>query len=255
MSKPNYKIYATLIDAFNDYLNSDDVWLRYWGHSETPPHTMEEFHDMQFNDLINRINRLPFKSEAASKGTAFNELVDCLIEYRKTDMMDVEVVRNGFNQPIAFNVTLDGYFFTFPYEQVKEFADYYKGAVTQYLCKAPIETKNGIVELYGYIDELLPNSVHDIKTTNSYTFPKFKEHIQHIAYPYCLNASGEASVSKFEYNILCWKDGQTYTEEYHYVPERDIPILRNRLNDLTSFLNDNKDLITDKKIFAKDEQD
>ncbi len=255
MSKPDYKIYATLIDSFTDFLKSDEIWLQYWGNSETPPHTMEEFHEIQFAGLINRINRVPFKSEAASKGTAFNELVDCIVEHRKSNIMEVEVMRDGNGSPIAFLVNIDGFTFSYPYKQVKEFSDYYKGALTQVLCKAPIETENGIVEVYGYIDELLPDSIHDIKTTNSYVFPKFKDHIQHIAYPYCLNESGEASVNKFEYNILCWKDGQTYTEEYHYVPERDIPILRNKLNDLTSFLNDNKKLITDKKIFAKDEQD
>jgi len=251
-SKPDYKVYATLLDVFNDYVNSDEVWLRYWGQSPMPPHTMEEFHDIQFNNLISRINRMPFKSEAASKGTAFNELVDCLVEHRNTDKMEVEVIRNGFNQPIALNAQLDGFSFTFPYEQVKEFADYFKGAITQYLCKAPIETDNGVVELYGYIDELMPDCVHDIKTTGNYCYPKFKEHAQHLVYPYCLNESGDAKVNRFEYNILCWRNGQTYTEEYSYVPERDIPVLRQRVTDFTAFLNDNKDLITDKKIFAEE---
>lgn len=256
MYKPDYKIYATLIDAFDDYLNSDDIWLKYWGRSIQPPHTMEEFHEKQFQSMIDRINRVPFKSEAASKGTAFNELVDCLIEHRNTDIMKVVVERDQLGNPTSLVAQMDDYEFKFPYVQVKEFADYYKGALTQVLCKAPIETENGIVELYGYIDELMPDCVHDIKTTGSYEYPKFKNHAQHLAYPYCLNTSGEAMVSKFEYNILCWKDNKTYTEEYNYVPERDIPILRSKLNDLTAFLNDNKHLITDKKIFAKDgEQD
>ena len=76
----NYCIYATLLDAYWGYLNSDVIWEKYWGWSENPPHTPEEFHELQFQELIDRINRKPFDSEAADKGTAFNELVDALIE-------------------------------------------------------------------------------------------------------------------------------------------------------------------------------
>ena len=90
MQQPNYRIYATLLDAFWGYLNSDVIWDKYWGWSENPPHTPEEFHEQQFQELINRINRKPFDSEAADKGTAFNELVDALIENRKPNGMDVE---------------------------------------------------------------------------------------------------------------------------------------------------------------------
>ena len=75
----NYCIYATLLDAFWGYLNSDVIWDKYWGWSENPPHTSEEFHEQQFHELIDRINRKPFDSEAADRGTAFNEIIDCMI--------------------------------------------------------------------------------------------------------------------------------------------------------------------------------
>ena len=42
--------------------------------------------------LIDRINRKPFDSEAADKGTAFNEVIDCMIENRKSETVQVEKI-------------------------------------------------------------------------------------------------------------------------------------------------------------------
>ena len=74
--QPNYRIYATLLDSYFNYLNSDVIYERYYGWSENPPYTEEEFRQKQFQELIDRINRRPFDSEAADKGTAFNEVID-----------------------------------------------------------------------------------------------------------------------------------------------------------------------------------
>ena len=41
--QPKFKFYATLLDAFTGYLRSDAIYERYWGFSENPPHTPEEF--------------------------------------------------------------------------------------------------------------------------------------------------------------------------------------------------------------------
>lgn len=79
MQQPKYRFYATILDAFWNYLNSDIVYARYWGFSENPPHTEDEFHELQFQELIDRINRKPFDSEAADRGTAFNEI--CLVHF------------------------------------------------------------------------------------------------------------------------------------------------------------------------------
>lgn len=92
MNKVNYKFYATLLDAFKNYVDSDIIYQRYWGFSENPPFSEEEFHEQQFQELIDRINRKPFDSEAADKGTAFNEVIDCMIENRKSETVKVEKV-------------------------------------------------------------------------------------------------------------------------------------------------------------------
>lgn len=65
--QPNYRIYATLLDSYFNYLNSDVIYERYYGWSENPPCTEEEFRQKQFQELIDRINRKPFDSEAADK--------------------------------------------------------------------------------------------------------------------------------------------------------------------------------------------
>ena len=249
--QPNYKVYATLLDNFWGYLNSDVIYYRYWGFSENPPHTEEEFHEQKFQDLINTINRVPFESEAADKGTAFNEIIDALIEKRKPNNMDVERSEDGF-----YVVKYKDYTFNFPIEVCKKLSEYYNGAITQERVEAILPTKYGDVLVYGLIDELMPMSVHDIKTTGSYSVGKFKENHQHLVYPYALLQNGN-DVRLFEYNVVEWSRGGgvngVYTETYVFEQDRDIPILRDHVEQLIEFLEENRHLITNKKIFGEDE--
>ena len=218
--QPEYRFYATLLDAFTDYLNSDNIYERYWGWSDNPPLTPEEFRQKQFEELIDRINRVPFDSEAADRGTAFNEVVDCIVEHRKSEIMQVESVKETFIERVCNNlpgyddckkdhcekcpfykeeerervISIDAVYnnrkFSFRPSLCREFADYYKGALTQQRVSALLPTCFGPVEVYGVIDELLPLSVHDIKTTSSYYVGKYRDHWQHVVYPYCLMQGG-----------------------------------------------------------------
>ena len=240
--RPKFKFYATLLDAFSNYLRSDAIYERYWGFSENPPHTPEEFKEQQFQSLIDTINRVPFDSEAADRGTCFNEIVDALIENRKPNGVEVERVDG-----VLYRASYNERTFDFPIALCLEFANYYKGALTQQRVEAILPTCFGEVLVYGVIDELMPLSIHDIKTTGNYYVGKFKDHWQHIVYPYCLMRNG-GDVRLFEYNITDFKN--TYTESYTFVPERDIPILTDHCEGFIRFLNDNRDLITDKKIFG-----
>ena len=143
--------------------------------------------------------------------------------------------------------------FVFPISLCREFANYYKGALTQQRVEAILPTAYGNVLVYGLIDELMPTSVHDIKTTGSYTVGKFKDHHQHLVYPYALMKNG-SDVRTFEYNIVEFNKGgyvvDTYTETYVFNPERDIPILTNHCEEFIRFLEENRALITDTKIFG-----
>lgn len=253
--QPSYKLYATLLDAFYDYIHSDVIWQKYWGWSEKPPHDSEEFHKLQFQELINRVNRVPFDSEAADKGTCFNELVDALIENRKPKDIEIERVTDD-NSNMWYRAIYNNRTFTFPVSLCTEFSNYFKGALTQQRVEAILPTAYGNVLVYGLIDELMPTTVHDIKTTGSYTVGKFKNHFQHLVYPYALIQNGN-DIRTFEYNIVEFnKTGypvDTYTETYVFNPERDIPILTNHCEEFIRFLEENRDLITDLKIFGLDD--
>lgn len=249
--QPNYRFYATLLDAFEGYRNSDRVYQEYWGFSENPSKTAEEFEAEQFQGLIDRINRVPFDSEAADRGTAFNEIVDCLILGCTSPKM--EIVSN--REAGTITATYNNRTFTFPIPLCREFSDYFAGATPQVLTEAILPTRYGDVLLYGYIDELLPLSVHDIKTTGKYSVGKFRHNWQHLVYPYCLIESGNP-ILDFEYNVAVfpkYPSGRidTFTEAYHFNPETDVPRLTEHAELLVEFLEANRHLITDTRIFGE----
>lgn len=243
-----YNVYATLLDGFQDYLNSSDVYNEYWGFSENPSKTQEEFEAEQYQGLLDRINRVPFDSEAADKGTAFNEVVDCIIDGRTSEKMDIASNSESNTITVLFN----GRTFVFPLRQTAEYArGKFKGALTQVYTQGILPTKYGDVMLYGYIDELMPFSVHDIKTTGKYRTGKFRRHWQKVVYPYCLNTEGN-NVTDFVYNVVVWGymgSFDTFDEPYTYVPERDIKLLTDHVESLIEFIEANRDKITDQKIF------
>lgn len=251
-SEVRYRVYATLLDAWQNYLDTPQIYDKYWGFSNEPPHTLEEFWVKQHASLIDKINRVPFTSEAASKGTAFNAVIDTLITGQLDEKVPMSKVLDENDNPLAIQAELDGFTFQFPYELCREFALYYKGAIPQVRVCAILPTMYGDVEVYGFIDELMPFSVHDIKTTASYSASKFKHHSQHLVYPYCLIQNG-SDIRTFEYNVAeIDKSGrwQTFTETYVFDPDRDVPILRERCEGLIEFLFQNRKFITDRRIFG-----
>ena len=255
MSNVKYQMYATLLDSFQNYLSSSEIYSKCWGFSEEPPFNEEEFQQKQFQSLIDRINRVPFDSEAADQGTVFNEIVGCLILNQKSEKMEIWSDKDANMIAAIYNERT----FAFPIALCREFADYYKGAIPQVLTEAILSTKYGDVKLYGYIDELMATSIHDLKTTKSYTAGDFKSHWQHLVYPYCLNSNGN-NVTDFEYNIAeinRTKYGvnyKTFTEFFAYNPETDIPRLTAHVEGLIEFIEANRNLITDKKIFNELQQ-
>lgn len=252
--KVDYRFYATLLDAFQNYLDSDTIYQKYWGFSENPQYTEDEFRKKQFEGLIDRINRVPCDSEVADRGTAFNEVIDCIVKGKDSGKVKVSRVRNESDTLIGLKCRYNGREFYFPMTVIREFSEYYKGALPQQYIQGLLPTSVGEVVLYGYIDYILPFSTHDLKTTRQYVVGNYKNHWQHLVYPYCLAQNG-CNVPDFEYNILEIterKSGNTfatYTESYSFVAERDVPRLISHCEDLIYFLNENRSLINDKKIF------
>lgn len=270
MNTVKYRFYATLLDAYQNYLDSEIIFEKYWGWSEKPPCTPEEFKQKQFQSLIDRINRVSFDSDAADKGTAFNEVIDCMVLHRKSDKIQVEreyeVKCDGLIDPcdgkviggdcietgkvVGLNVKYNEKTFYFPLPLIREFSDYYQGAVPQVYIQAVLPTMFGNVLLYGYIDYVMPFCTHDLKTTRQYSVGNYKRHWQHIVYPYALIKNG-CNVPDFEYNIaeIGKTYYRTYTECYTFKEGRDVPLLIQHCENLIKFINDNRALITDKKIF------
>lgn len=248
MKQLQYKFYATLLDAFQGYLSSSEIYQQYWGFSENPKLTEEEFEKEQFQGLIDKINRVPFDSEAADKGTAFNEVIDCLIDFRKSDKMEILSVNTKNKQTIQANY--NGRTFVFDTQFCKDIAARLSGALTQQFTEAVLHTKYGDVLLYGYLDELMPFKIVDLKTTKKYNAFKFRNNWQHIVYPFCLNQN-DIYINQFDYLVTDFRN--VYEEVYYFDADRDIPKLVQHCESFIDFLEMNRDKITDTKVFALDE--
>lgn len=254
--KPKYCFYATLLDAYTKYLTTgmedafyqDEAgkWHKNFDEAEGTFHySQEEVDALLLQELLDKINRKPYEpSEAADKGTIFNEIVDCILAGRgtknkdmciasannfvdfaakvwgaKVDLADVPqelmeyLVRiNGFcGKPFVYGAIHDFEFF-FDKQLCKSAAEYFKGSLSQHYTEATIDTCYGVVKLYGYVDELRGKRVYDIKTTKSYAWGNYKNYWQRHVYPYCLIESGDCTeIDAFEFSVFQLKGGSSRT--------------------------------------------
>lgn len=256
-SLPAYKIYPSLLDSFQDLLDSDKTWEKFYGSSEEPALSPLEYEQKMERELIDKVNRVPFVSEAASKGTAFNEIVDCIVLHVPATRDDCKITLVRDAEPEYIQANIEDFEFHYSKDLCSKMARYYKGAIPQYRLSAMLPTKYGIVELYGNSDYLLPDSVHDLKTTKNYDFGKFEDHWQRYAYPYCLIESGDyTEVKDFTFDVLVWKeidgvlDANIYTEVYAYDHRKATAKLTLVCEQFIAWLELHRSEITDKKIFG-----
>ena len=261
---PKYRIYPTLLNAYVRYLASEAAAEDYSNVDAEGNYrlTPDQIWEQREEELLNCINRVrTATTEAQAKGTAFNEVVDCLVNSRKSIREDTQIESvTQSDGTKAVKATTDGFTFLFDMESCKRAAAYFAGCIPQYYCKADLQTKYGVVELYGYADELRRDKVYDIKTTGRYTFPKYEDGTQKDLYPYCLVESGEMqSCSSFEYTVYVPSGGTgrtplitmtEYKEEYTYNHEKATERLRLLCEGLIEWIEAHRSLITDKKIFG-----
>ena len=291
-----YRFYPTLLDRFQSYLDTQvedyfyqdeqGKWHKNYNEADETLHfSQEEVDALLKQELLDAINRVPHEpSEAASKGTALNEIVDCFIHKRKSDNEDIVIKSlKGFDVKKEFGCTdevgkpiyydywfehvkkpciyagLDGFDFYFDIDFCKSIAEYFKGSLSQVFTSATLNTKYGEVELYGYIDELRENKVYDLKTTSRYEFGKYSKYWQRHVYPYTLIESGVCTgINSFEFTAYALRGGTSRTPlitgvQYPEVYQHDHGKSRSSLKDICErfieFLEENRKLITDKKIF------
>lgn len=264
LPQPKYNIYPSLLDKFANYLNSSQIYQQTYGFSEELTITEEEFEAQKKQELLDGINRVPFESESADKGTMFNEVIDCIIEERNSDKMQIKKIhgikdvtyadgsqeRLTTENPIGINAKWKDREFTFNISDCKQIAKTLKGAVCQSYKEGFIETAYGFVKLYGYTDYIMPFSVVDLKTTKSYQAFKYRNHWQRIVYPFLMNFNGEF-INDFTFLVYKWtkNGGEIYEENYTYNEAEDLPKLTEFVEQFIEFLEAHREQITDKKIF------
>lgn len=313
--QPNYCFSPSLLDAFQRmvdtkveeffYQDETGAWHLNWNDTEETFHYSEEEVDALLKqEFIDKVNKVPTPpSEAASKGTAFNEIVDCLVKKCKPsnpsiviktirsgedlfdarpkpalllvngqEMMDAvatqELKKKCFEEFAKIGVpfiyaALDGFEFFFDKDFCIEAAEYFKNCICQYYTKGLLETSKGIVELHGYIDYLRQDRLFDAKTTKQYAFGNYQKKWQRYTYPFTLIESGMMNeVNSFEFTIYLLKGGSSrtplitgtqYKEVYTYDHEQARKMLTQQCERVIEFLEENRSLITNDRIFGKEQ--
>jgi len=203
-----YRIFPSILDAYGFYLNNYKKGDAY-------------------GSLIAKINRIAPRLEQAIIGQAFNDIID-----------------KGLFYPSDSFVEQDG--FSFPANIVNHYCHLFRGTNKQVFTVGNIETRYGLVNLYGFIDYLSPHCIYDLKTTAKYFVGKYKNNTQHLVYSFCLDKLGSPK-DFFSYRITDFID--MYVETYAYNAKDTERMLRRKCEDFIEFLEANRHLITDKKIF------
>lgn len=278
MEKPlEYRIYPSLLDKFQELLDYEKVAEEDWNKVSESAIERGEYPDCEIGDykltpdemylkieseLIDSINRCPrVPNEAADKGTAFNEVVDCLIEKRKSNREDCKIYSTFNDAGIkVIRAEINGFVFDYDVDLCRKVADMLRGSLTQFLAESTIETKYGIVGIYGYMDEWVGNQIIDIKTTNRYEFGKYGKKWQRHAYPYCaINSGLTTEVESFVYLVIEWAyqyrgcplTAKNITPEtYTYNHGESTILLRDHIENFIEWLESRREFITDKRIFG-----
>lgn len=314
MQQPNYAFSPSLLDAFQRmvdtkveeffYQDETGAWHLNWNETEETFHYSEEEVDALLKqEFIDKVNKVPTQpSEAASKGTAFNEIVDCLVKKCKpsNEGIIIKTIRNGeylydarikklsyeadvlgkdvvpetlpkqesMDQFAKIGVPfiyagIDGFEFFFDKDFCLEAAEYFKNCICQYYTKGILETSKGVVELHGYIDYLRQDRLYDAKTTKQYSFGNYQKKWQRYTYPFTLIESGMMNeVNSFEFTIYLLKGGTSrtplitgtqYKEVYTYDHEQARKMLTQQCERVIEFLEQNRSLITNMKVFGQTE--
>ena len=248
--------YQRVLDAENDAEDFSNIDSESGDYRRSPEEILAE-REQELLDSINRVERLPI--EAADKGTAFNEIVDCLITGMRSTRDDVTISKVQVDDKEMVKAAINGFEFVFDTDLCKATAEYFAGTVPQHRCEGIVETKYGSAMLYGYADYIFPNKVVDLKTCSRYDFGKYSRNWQKEVYPYCLIQSGDLQeCNMFEFYVVQlknptkefpWIRGVDYKEEYNYNHEKASIDIRQMLERFIEWLEAHKDQITDEKIF------
>lgn len=268
-----YKIYPTLLDAFRRYRHAYELWEDYYGFSEDPKHTAEEFEQKCLDELLDKINRKPLEdTTAADRGTCFNEIIDSIVTGRPSERVNVErvEVETSAGTVLFLDARMketSGLTYRFPADFCRRIAAPYRSteSTPQQFLEGVVSLPEGDVLLYGFADYITPTGISDLKVTKKFTVGKFRHNWQHIVYPY-LAAKMGVPLTRFTYDVVlavpakrndehapeCYTTLERYTDVYNFDPIEDARRLELELSEFIAFLEAHRAQITDKKIFAED---
>lgn len=209
-----YNIWATLLNDFSHYQKEEGFERG----GEFVPYCDE-------NALINKLNRSEvLKTDAILKGVAFETSL-------QTGQTEIEI---------------EGQIMKFDSDLVKSMSRITEGSVWQTRVSKSIVLSPAIsVNLYGYMDAIKMDTGIDVKTTGSYSFPKFDKSYQHKVYLMGANSMG-IHLNKFMYLITDFRE--YYYEVYPYDPEKFTKDLTIISGDLIDFIESRKELITNENL-------
>lgn len=101
------------------------------------------------------------------------------------------------------------------------------------------------VEIYGYIDVVGEGRAIDLKTTNTYKSGKYNNNFQNL---YLIGLRNKG-INQLDYLVTDFKE--VYVESYNVRQFNFNPML-DEIEEFTKFLELNKSLITDRKIYGED---
>ena len=212
-----YNFWATLLNDFSSYQKEEGF--------EKGDGTFHPFCDeLMLIDRLNRVQGEP--TEAMKKGVAFEE---CL-RYNKTSH------------------SIDNLKFDFDAKLLESMGTICHNGIWNTLVEFTIPVDTDVaVRLYGYIDCIKQDTCIDVKTTSSYSFPKFDQSYQHKLYMIASNHSG-IYLNKFMYLITDFRD--YYYEVYPYDPSKYMNDLIAISKDLIGFIESRKILINNPRLIT-----
>ncbi len=257
-----YAITPSHLDAFQAFLDAEYDWGQWWGNSEEPVKSAEEYAAECEKKLIDQINRCPKEPiEVADRGTAFNEVVDMFIHNLGTAATRSDMdIRLSKSEPYYIYVKFNGFEWYFDTHLCTKVAERYPYSISQYPCGAPLQTSKGLVWLYGYLDEWVAYKISDIKTTGEYHFGKYERKWQKHLYPYAVVESGDCTeIQEFEYTVVKLSEptkkdpiihGEIYPEVYTNDHEQNRRLLQDICEQFIEWLEYRREHITDSRIFG-----
>ena len=164
MSRPRYRFTPSLLSKWTDFVDSEALYQEFYGNSDEPSVSLEEFEAKQEAELWDAINRVPQEpSEAASRGTLLNVIVDCKVQWERPDAKyNIRRISDENGRMVAISGECDGFHFEYDAALCRMLFDYFKGCICQYRCEAEIDTCFGPVILYGDPDYIRRDKVFDL---------------------------------------------------------------------------------------------